>query len=295
MVALTTAYWLCFGIGLVYVLVAGTLGAVSHGLESLSDVDTDVDHDFDHDFDADHDFDVDHDVGFDVDHDVGVDFDHDAGFDVAADHDAGFDFGADHDIDVGAADFDVGVPDADLDVGVDVDAGAGVDFDAAADTDVGLDVDHDADTSGAGHFATHEMPDWNPFSPLSIAGFLCAFGGGGLLATGYGLGLGWSLVAAVVGGILMAFVLWLVIGKFLFGMQGTSQARAFDMLGLEADVITPVEHELCGEIAYILEGVRYTAPARLISEGKAAKYDKVRIRKVRGNMAYVEPKKKLLA
>lgn len=283
MAALTTVYWLCFGIGLVYVLVAGTLGAVSHGLESLSDIDTDVDHDFDHDFDVDHDFDM----------------DHDAGFDVAADHDAGFDFGADHDIDVGAADFDVGVPDADLDVGVDVDAGvdfdAGVDIDADTDVDAALDVDHDADASGAGHFATHAMPDWNPFSPLSIAGFLCAFGGGGLLATGYGLQLGWSLLAAVVGGILMAFVLWLVIGKFLFGMQGTSQARAFDMLGLEADVITPVEHELCGEIAYILEGVRYTAPARLISEGKVPKYDKVRIRKVRGNMAYVEPKKKLLA
>ena len=194
MATLTTIYWLCFGIGLVYVLVAGTLGAISHGLESTGDID--------HDFDADHDFDVDHD--FDID------------------HDAGFDIAADHDYDVGAADFDMGIPDADL----------------AADADASVDADLDSGAEGGhdlhgGHTAVSDMPDWNPFSPLSIAGFLCAFGGGGLLATGYGWPLGLNLATAVVGGVLMSFVLWLVIGKFLFGMQGTSQARQIDMIGLE--------------------------------------------------------------
>jgi hypothetical protein len=235
MAALTTIYWFCFGVGLVYVLVAGTLGAVSHGIDSLSDIDTDVDHDFD------------------------------------VDHDAGFDVGADHDIDVGAADFDVGVPDADLDVDVD----AGIDFDVDADIDVDTDVDHDPGGVHDGHIASHTMPDWNPFSPLSIAGFLCAFGGGGLLATGNGLGVAWGLVAASISGLLMALVLWLAIGKFLFGMQGSSHAREIDMLGIDAEVLTPVEHDMCGEIAYILEGVRYTAPARLITEGRVEKRQKV--------------------
>ena len=48
------------------------------------------------------------------------------------------------------------------------------------------------------------------------------------------------------------------------------------------------------EIAYVLEGVRYTAPARLLREGRIEKRETVRIRKVRGNMVYVEQKKKLL-
>lgn len=274
MAALTTIYWLCFGIGLVYVLVAGTLGAVSHAFEALGGGDTDIDHDAG--------FDVDHDAGFDVaaDHDVGFDLDHDVDFDADTD----VDFGG-PDLDVGAADFDIGVPDADLDVGADIDA----------DIDADADANHDAAGAHAGAIDHGSMPDWNPFSPLSIAGFLCAFGGAGLLATGYGLGLFAGLGAAAVGGVLMAFILWLVIGKFLFGMQGTSQARAYDMLGMEAEVITPVEHDMSGEIAYVLEGVRYTAPARLIDEGKIAKHETVRIRKVRGNMVYVEPRKKLLS
>jgi len=269
MAALTTIYWLCFGIGLVYVLVAGTLGAVSHAFESAGGGDADVDHD----------------AGFDIDHDVDVD--HDIGFD----HDAGFDVGADHDFDVGATDFDVGVPDADLDVDADIDA----DMDADLDTDTDADLDHGHGGAHAGAYDHGSMPDWNPFSPLSLAGFLCAFGAAGLLATGYGLPLIAGLGTAAVGGLLMAFVLWLVIGKFLFGMQGTSQARTYDMLGMEAEVITPVEHDMSGEIAYVLEGVRYTAPARLIEEGKIAKHETVRIRNVRGNMVYVERRKKLLS
>jgi membrane protein implicated in regulation of membrane protease activity len=272
MAALTTVYWLCFGIGLVYVLVAGTLGAVSHAFEGAGGGDADIDHDTD----------------------FGVD--HDAGFDVGADHDAGFDVGHDvagggPDIDVGAADFDAGIPDADLDVDADTD----FDTDFDADVDADADANHDVATGHAGAIDHGGMPDWNPFSPLSVAGFLCAFGAAGLLATGHGLPLFLGLGVAAAGGLLMAFILWLVIGKFLFGMQGTSQARAIDMLGLEAEVITPVEHDMSGEIAYVLEGVRYTAPARLIDEGKIAKHETVRIRQVRGNMVYVEPRKKLLS
>ena len=86
-----------------------------------------------------------------------------------------------------------------------------------------------------------------------------------------------------------------MIGKLLYSLQGTSEAREQDMVGLEAEVITPVEDDHTGEIAYILGGMRYTAPARLLKEGRVARREKVRIRRIKDNVAYVIPRKKLLA
>jgi membrane protein implicated in regulation of membrane protease activity len=252
MSTLVTVYWLCFGIGLVYVLIAGTLGVVSHGLESLGDGGADLD--LDHDVDA----------------DVGM-----------------------HDFDVGAADIDAGSLDLDTGVDFDVDHDLDLDLDHDADLDVG--TDHgDIMASGHPEVDASVFPDWNPLSPLSLAGFLCAFGGAGLIAGGLGLTLWTGLAVAAGGGILMAFLLWLLIGKIMYSMQGTSQAKQIDMIGLEAEVLTPVEDDISGEIAYILEGVRYTAPAKLLKEGRIEKRSKVRIKKVRGNVVYVEEKKKLL-
>ncbi len=242
MATLTTIYWLCFGIGLVYVLVAGTLGAVSHGMEAIGG---DGDVDFDHDLDCDH----------------GGDFD--------------FDFDAD------------------------LDADAGFDLDIDADLDVDIDADHDSGFAHDGHGEVHDVsaamfPDWTPVSPLGIAGFLCAFGGAGLAASGKGISLIPSLAIAIGAGTAMAMLLWLVIGKWLYSMQGTSQARQGDMIGLEAEVLTPIGNGEIGEIAYVLGGVRHTAPAKMEGEGMINKRETVRIRTMKDNVVYVEKKRDLL-
>lgn len=247
MAALITVYWLCFGFGLVYVVVSAALGAISHGLEGAGGHDLDAgSHDFDaagHDFDA---------GGLDVDADAGADFD----------------------------------------AGMDADMGELASADLPADS--GIDAGH---TGGAAHGAgydTHVMPSFSPFSPLSIAGFLAAFGGAGLAATAAALHPLATLGIAAGGGLVMGYLLYLLIGKLLFSMQGSSEAHQVDMLGLEAEVLTPVEHDLSGEIAYILDGTRFTAPARLITEGRVEKRDSVRIKTVKGNIVYVEHKRKLL-
>ena len=295
MSALMTAYWFCFGFGLVYVLVAGTLGAVSHGMEAASDVDVDhdldfdVDHDVDIDFDHDVDLDIDHDLDLDLDHDVDVDFDHDIDLDAGHAADLGHGGVTGHAINAGAMDFDHSLPSADLGHNT----GISLDADAAADSD--LDPDFAAIQGEAQREQKHSLPRWSPFSPLSIAGFLAAFGGTGLLAAGYELPLMLTLPIAIGGGVIMAIVLWLLVGKLLFGMmQGSSEARVIDMLGLEAEVLTPVEKDMSGEIAYILEGTRYTAPARLLEGDRVEKRSKVRICRMKGNMVYVRPQHKLL-
>jgi membrane protein implicated in regulation of membrane protease activity len=191
---------------------------------------------------------------------------------------------------------------ADLEGGdLDTDADAGELGAGGMDVGHGMDAGHGAGAHGgaghAGHGASHHNEgamEYNPFSPLSLMGFLCAFGATGLVATALQLSTFVSLALAAGGGVVMALLLWLVIGKLLFGMQGTSEAHQADMIGLEADVLTPMDEGHTGEIAYILDGTRYTAPAKLLHAGAVGKTSKVRIRRISGNVVYVEEKRKLL-
>lgn len=213
----------------------------------------------------------------------------------------------DLDMDHGGVDFDAN-PDLDLDTDLDVDTDFDVDVDTDLDLDVDTDVDFDADAGGhadfggghgdvsAGHDPGHAglFPTFNPFSPLSIAGFLTAFGGAGLIASNSELAVWLSILVAAGGGLLMSLLLWLVIGKFFYGMQGSSEAHQADMIGLEAEVLTPMDQDEMGEIAYVLDGVRFTAPARLTKEGHTERREKVRIRRMKDNVVYVEQKHKLL-
>lgn len=148
--------------------------------------------------------------------------------------------------------------------------------------------------TGAAQAGHHAGIDYSPFSPLPIAGTICGFGAGGLVAAGQGWPLALSLLGALGGGAVAALLLWLVVGKLLYAMQGSSEAHVEDMLGLEAEVLTPIEGSTTGEIAYILDGTRYTAPARLLDEGRVGLRETVRIRRMKDNIVYVERKRKLL-
>jgi membrane protein implicated in regulation of membrane protease activity len=256
MTALVTAYWLCFAIGLIYVIAAGALGAIGHAGGGQ---------------------------GGDAHAEAG-------GGDMHAEAGAG---------QMESTDLDSGDIDTDLDAG-DLDSGGMEGLDAGHEMDLG----HGAGGQAAvlahahgGHAAEHGhggMMEYNPFSPLSLMAFICAFGASGLIATALGFSTLISLLLAVGGGLVMALVMWLLIGKLLFAMQGTSEAHQADMIGLEAEVLTPMDDAHTGEIAYILDGVRYTAPAKLTHEGAAAKQSKVRIRRIRDNVVFVEEKRKLL-
>ena len=235
MATLITVYWVCFGVGLAWVLLAGALGAISHGFAGAHSGDS---------------------GGLDIDHDAGVDAAHaDSSFDA---HSGGIE---------------------------------------------NSDLSSDAHAEGQQHIPSHShapqqgsgMPGYNPFSILSVMGTLAGFGAGGLLGTNYGLGMAGTLACGAVGGVLMALALWLLIGKLLYSLHASSEAHVSDMIGLEAEVLTPVEQGISGEIAYVLDGTRYTAPARLIHEGVALRSSKVRIRRISDNLVYVEEQRKLLA
>jgi hypothetical protein len=243
MSALITVYWVCFGVGLIYIACSAVLGSLGHGLGG-------------------HGGDVHTGDASSLHFEAGA---HEAGPAQMA----------------GAAGHDAAMESADLDNDNEV---AGVEGHA-------LDM-HPAVHEGHGGVSAM---DYNPFSLLSLMGFACAFGAAGLIATAAKLSALLGLGAAFGGGVIMALLLWLVIGKLLFSMQGSSEAHQSDLPGLDAEALTPIDDKMAGEIAYILDGVRYTAPARLAYEGSIAKRSTVRIKRIENNVIYVEEKKKLLA
>lgn len=235
---LETIYWLAFGLGLIYVLLSGALGALAHGV-----------------------------------------------------HGAGAGAGGE----AGGHGFEPGHQELDLHSGDLNQDGASLEGqDGGQDGVQGSGLHAEAHSEGgADALDSGQFQQYNPFSLLSIMGCICGFGAGGLIGAYFKLGI-LSVATAVLGAAAMAALLWLVIGKLFYSLQGSSEAHVDEMIGLEADVITPVEHEMSGEIAYILGGTRYTAPARLDKPGRIPLHGKVRIRRVSGNMVYVEERRKLL-
>jgi membrane protein implicated in regulation of membrane protease activity len=219
MATLLTVYSICFGVGLLYVLIAGALGL--HG---------------------------------------------GAGHDVGGGG-GGHDFGG-HELAAGHA----GHGDA---------GGGGEDAQSQVETVV----------HGPAHAAG---VDYNPFNLLSIMCFLAAFGGSGLIASALHVPLLLSFPLALAGGFFVAWLLYLLLTRVLLVMQTGSAPGEEDMLGLDAEVLTPIEEGHFGEIAYVLRGARYTAPAKLLRGGTAGRSDAVRIVKMDHGTAYVEVRRKLL-
>ncbi|MBI5818131.1 MAG: NfeD family protein [Verrucomicrobia bacterium] len=158
---------------------------------------------------------------------------------------------------------------------------------------------HDADVGGheaigaEGHaeagFGTHDMPGFSPISPTTIASFVTAFGGIGMVlskieATSSVLISG--PVSALGGVAIATLVFWLFRAVFR-RTQSSSESKVAQVIGLTATVITPIAANGVGEIAYIHGGSRYTAPAR--SEGGAAfaNGQTVKILRIVGTQFYV--------
>lgn len=180
------------------------------------------------------------------------------------------------------------------DAGLDLEADLDADVDLDADAGLEMDGELEADESPGHVDSGGGMLTWNVLSPVSIAGFLTAFGGSGLLASGYGMHALPALVVAVIGGLIIAVILWLVVGKLLFGLQSSSLGAQSSIIGQVAEVITPLSDTATGEIAYVLRGSRYTAPARSMVAGEVARYSKVRIRRIKDQVILVQPLRKLL-
>ncbi len=151
-----------------------------------------------------------------------------------------------------------------------------------------------ADHGGAGGhaeagFGTDDMPGFAAVSPTTIASFITAFGGFGMIFSKIEVTRNpWiNAPLSVLAGLVVAGgVFWLFRTVFR-KTQSSSEGKVAGLIGVVATVITPVPENGVGEIAYIQGGTRYTAPARAEHGKPLPGGSSARITRVVGSQFYV--------
>jgi membrane protein implicated in regulation of membrane protease activity len=154
---------------------------------------------------------------------------------------------------------------------------------------------HGDHVSGSGGHAeagadSSDMPGISIFSPTVIAAFITAFGAFGIIFTQIA-----ATKSAVVSAPLSIFSAAIVAGalyKLLSAVfahtQGSSESHVAALVGTDANVISPIPANGVGEIAYVVGGSRYSAPARVEGGVAIPAGQLVKITRVVGTQFYVE-------
>jgi len=173
---------------------------------------------------------------------------------------------------------EINIPHLDMDIG-DVDIGGH----HLPEIPVHLDLDY------APSF-DHGDVDVPSLSPITIASFVTAFGSFGLIAVYlFNVPDKVSLLWASGGGLVVAIIAHFAFGYFLIAPQGSSEVRARDIIGLIAEVITPIPAGGVGQIAFVAQGRRVTSSARSAGGVPVPKGTFVSIQSFPGSVAVVRP------
>ena len=173
---------------------------------------------------------------------------------------------------------EVDVPGLDIDIG-DVD----ISGHHLPEVPVHIDFDH------APSF-DHGDVDVPSLSPITIASFVTAFGSFGLLAVYlFNVSDRFSLLWAGGGGLVVAIIAHFAFGYFLIAPQGSSEVTARDIIGLTAEVITPIPTAGVGQVAFVAQGRRVTSSARSAGGVPVPKGTFVSIQSFTGSVAVVRP------
>lgn len=125
---------------------------------------------------------------------------------------------------------------------------------------------------------------FSPLSPVVLAMFIASFGGTGLIFKKL---MGWPAAAhiplAAVSGVVIAAIVFLFFYKIFEMTQSSSEPRAGDVIGLEAEVTVPIPNQGLGEIAYTVAVTRYNNPARTVDGKELPAHTKVKIIELVGN------------
>jgi len=128
----------------------------------------------------------------------------------------------------------------------------------------------------------------NFFSPLSITTFLTAFGSFGLITlNAINLKPLMAIFSSCGAALLLNLIVTTVLYKIFYASQASSIPQINEIIGIEAEVITPIGAGSVGEIAYTTKQGRQTSLARSITKEPIPRGDSVRIEKFVGTAAYV--------
>lgn len=176
---------------------------------------------------------------------------------------------------------DIDMPDVDIDI-PQIDLPGDVDI-PGADIHVG---------GAEGFTGGIDAPDVSvsPLSPITIATFVTTFGGVGLITTQFfGVDGRISLLWAMGSGLALAGLMYLVVSQFLIGSQGSSEIRASDLPGTEAEVTVPIGPGTPGQVTYVTKSGRMSSTARSASGEPIPRGELVTIVGVRGPQVLVRP------
>ena len=154
---------------------------------------------------------------------------------------------------------------------------------------------HDAHSElGSGGHAeagsgSHDMPGFSALSPTTIATFITAFGGLGMIFTQIEATKSpWlSGPLSAFGGMAIATSVVFLFRAIFKRTQSSSESRVATLAGLTATIITPIPKDGVGEIAYVQSGTRYSAPAREEKGIPVPNGREVKITRVVGTQFYV--------
>lgn len=134
------------------------------------------------------------------------------------------------------------------------------------------------------------MPGMSPFSPTTIASFVTALGGLGMIFTSIKAteSVWISAPLSILGGLLIAAGVFFLFESFFRKLQSSSESHVASLLGQSATIITPIPANGVGEIAYVQAGTRYTAPARDERGAAVASGQAVKIVRIVGTQFYVQ-------
>jgi membrane protein implicated in regulation of membrane protease activity len=134
-----------------------------------------------------------------------------------------------------------------------------------------------------------DAPGISIFSPTIIASFITAFGGFGLIFTQFPKTSSAAISAplSLVGGLMVAGAILVFLRMVFRHTQSSSESHVAQLIGAEANVITPIPENGVGEIAYVVGGTRYSAPARTEDNGSLPNGRMVKITRIVGTQFYV--------
>lgn len=142
---------------------------------------------------------------------------------------------------------------------------------------------------------TSDEPGMSIFSPTVIASFVTAFGGFGLILSEFPATHPAIISAplSIGGGVVVAGLMYFFFGLVFRHTQSSSESRVAALVNAEATVITPISANGVGEIAYVVGGTRYTAPARAEDGFFIGNGQTVKIARIVGTQFYVKKVAKL--
>ncbi len=129
----------------------------------------------------------------------------------------------------------------------------------------------------------------SPLSPITIASFITAFGGIGVIASQFfKIDPRWSLVWATGGAVALSGLMYLFYSQFLIKSQGSSEVKAGELIGLPAEVSVPIGEGATGQVAYNTKAGRMLSMARAVDGGEIPRGQLVKIVRVVGHTVLVK-------